>query len=307
LEFRQLGNTGIQVSALALGTVELGMPYGFRGGNRYHPPDRATAIRLIHHALHQGINLLDTAPIYGESEAIVGCALREIRSRPFIATKVTVPEMNAGRSLLESIENSLRRLGCETLDLVQIHNATVEVLRREEVLRQMEDAVASGKVRLAGTSVYEVDEARATLAQPHFRTLQVALNLLDQSMRPQILPQAAAAGVGILARSAFLRGVLTDDPTDLPEQLQPLRRAAAEALALAGDCVSGCAELALRFCLSVSDLSSVLIGVRSIAELEKNVAAAQRGPLDHDIMRRLGECHVPDRTLLSPANWTGWI
>jgi 1-deoxyxylulose-5-phosphate synthase len=307
LELRQLGNTGIRVSALMLGTVELGMPYGFRGGMRYDPPDQASAIRLIHRALDLGINMLDTAPAYGNSEAIIGRALCGMRQRPLIATKVSIPETNGEPCLRQSIENSLRQLGCETLDLLQIHNATVEVLGREEVLRQIEDATASGKVRFAGASVYHVDEAQATLAHPSLRTLQVAFNLLDQGMSKQIFPQARAAGVGILARSVFLRGVLTDDPSDVPGKLEPLRHSAAKALAAAGDSVGGCAELALRFCLSVPDISSVLIGVRSIAELDANVEAAGRGPLDRETVKCLGACGIDDEALLSPLNWSGLI
>lgn len=81
---RPLGNTGIQVSEVALGTVELGMDYGFRGGSHYHKPDRAAAIRLVRHAVERGVNLIDTAGAYGEAESIIGMALREMPTRPLI-------------------------------------------------------------------------------------------------------------------------------------------------------------------------------------------------------------------------------
>jgi aryl-alcohol dehydrogenase-like predicted oxidoreductase len=283
------------------------MPYGFRGGDRYAPPDRASAVRLIHRALDLGINILDTAPVYGESEAIIGEALRGVRERPFIATKVNIAGANAAAAFRGSIEKSLRQLGADTLDLLQIHYATVDILRREDVLRHVEDAVSSGKIRFAGTSVYFAEEARIALAQPFYRTLQVPLSFLDRSMMPEMIPQAHAAGVGLLARSAFLRGALIDYPTDLPEKLQPLRQAAVRAVAIAGDKVRGCAELALRFCLSVSGISTVLIGVRSMAELEMNAAAAALGPLDDETMRLVSTVGVDDETLLSPVNWTGLI
>jgi aryl-alcohol dehydrogenase-like predicted oxidoreductase len=167
--------------------------------------------------------------------------------------------------------------------------------------------VSSGKIRFAGTSVYFAEEARIALAQPFYRTLQVPLSFLDRSMMPEMIPQAHAAGVGLLARSAFLRGALIDYPTDLPEKLQPLRQAAVRAVAIAGDKVRGCAELALRFCLSVSGISTVLIGVRSMAELEMNAAAAALGPLDDETMRLVSTVGVDDETLLSPVNWTGLI
>lgn len=292
---------------LALGTVELGMAYGFRGGSRYTQPDAAAAVRLIHRGLDLGINLLDTAPSYGESETIVGTALRGVKDRPFIATKVTVPEENPGPGIRDSIESSLRALGTETLDLLQIHNATMRVLQNEEALREIENAVAAGKVRFAGASIYEIDEGRQALAWPSLSALQVAFNVLDRSMELEVIPKSQAAGVGVLVRSAFLRGVLTGDSSDIPPKLQPLRDAAAQALAIAGENVSGCAELALRFCLSIPGISSVLAGVRSIEELEANVTAAERGPLAPKIVDQLCNLNVADEKLLNPRNWAELI
>src|SRR5262245_6744898 len=142
---RPLGNTGIGVSAVALGTVELGIDYGFRGSSAYQRPARDEALSLVRQAVDLGINLIDTAPSYGESESILGEACDGIPGRPYFATKITVPTEDADAAIRRSIENSRRALQVETLDAVQIHNPTPENLTSREVLRALEDAVRDGQ------------------------------------------------------------------------------------------------------------------------------------------------------------------
>lgn len=293
---RPLGNTGMAVSQIALGTVELGMDYGFRGTDAYRKPERSAAISLVRRAVDRGIDFIDTAPSYGESEGILGEALDGMASRPVVATKMTAPA---------SIEQSLRALRVETLDFVQIHNATPAILRSPGILRALEDAVAKGTVGFAGASVYDVESARMVLANPLFRLLQVPFNLLDQKMAEEVIPRAAAAGVGILMRSAFLRGVLAGGA--VPPRLTALRQAAFAAFDRARASAGSMAELALRFCLSIPGVSSVLIGVRSEEELAQNLTAAERGPLEAALVDELRACSWGDDPLVNPMNWQGLI
>jgi aryl-alcohol dehydrogenase-like predicted oxidoreductase len=292
---RPLG-AGLLVSEIALGTVELGMDYGFRGTDAYRKPGRRAAISLVRSAVDRGINLIDTAPAYGESERIIGEVLHNMPTRPLIATKMTMPS---------TIENSLRALRLEAVDFLQIHNATPETLRSPEVLRVLEEAITTGKVRFTGASVYDVESARMALDNPLFRLLQLPFNLLDQKMFDEVIPRASAAGVAVLVRSAFLRGVLAG--AAVPPQLATLQQAACAALQRAQGSVTSMAELALRFCLSVSGISSVLIGVRSEEELEQNVAAAARGPLEPALVDELRACSLGDDPLVNPMNWQGLI
>jgi aryl-alcohol dehydrogenase-like predicted oxidoreductase len=297
---RPLGDTDIAVSEVALGTVELGMDYGFRGTTAYQRPGRREAISLVRRAVERGINLIDTAPVYGESETIIGEALQGLADRPYIATKVTVPA--TGKS---SVESSLKALRLETLDVVQVHNATPATLQSNEVLQDLEDLVRSGKVRYLGASVYDVESALIALDNRLFRLLQVPFHLLDQKMADCVFPRATAAGVGVVVRSAFFRGVLAG--AAVPPQLAPFERAAQAAFERARGSAASMAELALRFCLSIPAISSVLIGVRSAAELDHNLAAAEQGPLDAEVVGALRGCSLGDDAMLNPMNWKGLI
>lgn len=214
-----------------------------------------------------------------------------------IATKFTVED-----GVENAIDSSLRALGVETLDLLQIHHATPEILRRDEVMGALEQAIRAGKVRFAGASVYSEEAAALALDRPALRTLQVPFNFLDRKMERRIFTLAGNRGVGVLARSAFLRGVLTEQVELLPPELALLRDAALRAAPPAE-----LAAIALRFCLSSPEVSTVLIGIRSMQELDSNLAAAAKGPLDSATLRRLRECSLGDDPLLSPLNWEGLI
>ena len=125
------------------------------------------------------------------------------------------------------------------------------------------------------------------LNETSFRALQVPFNLLDQKMNQPIFPGAAAQRVGIFVRSAYLRGVLTSQLHSIPERLAPLKSRAVQALAVLDREVSSLAEAALRFCLSFNAISSVVIGVKTVAELEANLADASRGVLPRRLMPQL--------------------
>jgi aryl-alcohol dehydrogenase-like predicted oxidoreductase len=315
LEYRPLGRTGLTVSQIAVGTVELGMRYGFRSSLHYEKPEEQEAIHVIHRALDLGINLIDTARSYGSSEELIGRALQETSERPVIATKVAILEKDlaSGNSkklraaIQASIEASLKALKVEAVDLMQIHNTNAAILANEEVIRALEDSRQQGKARFLGASgsVCE-DTSLAALEIGCFQTLQVPFNILDRKIVDHVLPRAAQQGVGILTRSAFLRGVLTDS-VNVPEQLIDLRETALHVGSQFQEEVTGLSELALRFCLSFPGVSSVIVGVRSVSELESNVAASVRGRLSPDQLEMLCQISVKNSSLLDPQSWAGLI
>src|ERR1039457_1305833 len=157
MNYRTLGRTDLRVSEISLGTVSLGADYGLPAPGEFGRPERRDAVRVIHAAADAGINLFDTAPAYGEAEALLGEALAK-RNDCFVATKVSLPSKVSATPLREqilaSLEKSLRALNRETLDLVQIHNATVEVLQAAEMLEILSDAKRAGKIRSIGVSIY---------------------------------------------------------------------------------------------------------------------------------------------------------
>jgi aryl-alcohol dehydrogenase-like predicted oxidoreductase len=155
-------------------------------------------------------------------------------------------------------------------------------------------------------SVYSVAEALASTATPWSTCVQVPFNMLDQQMADLVFPRAAAAGRGVLVRSAFLRGVLTERIDEIPERLSALGAAARTALGVLGATKAELASYALRFVLSFNEVSSVIVGVRSVAELDANIEAAACGPWPMEAMARRAEFAVND-PIVSPTTWQGLI
>jgi aryl-alcohol dehydrogenase-like predicted oxidoreductase len=303
-----LGDTGLRISSISLGTAELGVDYGFRGATNGARPDLKEGIRLIHKALDAGINCLDTAPAYGNSEIVIGEALKQTSVTPTIVSKVLLPNISDNgttnsKEISSSIESSLQSLGIETLDILLIHNTSVNALKSEEVRTALQDAKQQGKVRFIGASCYADDLPAEVLSYPDFRVMQVPFNLLDQKMAAGFFQAALTNGIGVFVRSIYLRGVLTPQVNCLPERLLPLKAAAFKALEIAGDEVKGLSELALRFSLSFSGVSSVLIGVNNVSELESNLADAERGVLSEELLTQLRTIDLGVSSMVDTRTW----
>jgi aryl-alcohol dehydrogenase-like predicted oxidoreductase len=305
---RPLGTTGLQVSEIALGTVELGMDYGFRGSaSHWKRPGEEEALRLMRRAMEAGINLFDTARAYGEAESVIGRALPELPARPILASKVSVAQNTTAEEFRASLHESLRALRVEAIDILQIHNTPLALLDRGEIFEWFETVRREGKVRFGGASFYDEPAARKAIDIPVLAALQVPFNLLDQKWSTDVFPAASRAGRGVLVRSAFLRGVLTAQVQSLDPTLSRLREAALRAAAIAGIAPECLAELALRFCCSTHGVSSVILGMRTVEEVDANVAAAAKGPLDDATMQALQAVSLGDDPLLNPGNWQGLI
>ena len=292
---RTLGRTGLRVSSIGFGTVSLGVDYGIAAPGQFGRPRDEDSIEILQRSFANGVTLYDTAPAYGESERLLGAALH---GNAIVATKVSI-----GTDVEASLQRSCVRLEREQLELVQIHNATVEILRGGDLLDALEEARARGKIRFIGASVYSEAEALAAIECGRIDVLQVAYNLLDQRMAARVFPAAQAAGVGVLVRSAFLKGALTEKAAHLPDALAALRRAAETARDALGIDWVGLPEMALRFCLSHPAVSAVLFGARTNDELDAALAFAKAGPLPADLLQRTTELALSDDDLLNPAKW----
>ena len=303
MNVRPLGRTGLAVSALSLGTVALGVDYGIAAPGEFGRPDEDDAIRLVREALDRGITLIDTAPAYGESERIVGRAAGG-DPRAIIATKVNPSIRNPQSAIRNSLESSLRALGRDVLDIVQIHNATRAMIEDGAITDALLEAQRRGLIRVIGASIYGEDAARAVIASAAYGVLQVALNALDQRMLQEVIPSAAAAGIGVIVRSAFLKGALTPKAQWLPEPLAALRDAAARARdLLAGGAWDRLPDAAMRYCLSVPGVASVLTGARTIPELDAALAAEAAGAFDPSTLASAATLALTDDRLLNPSHW----
>lgn len=310
----RLGRTNLLVSELALGTVELGLTYGIPRPGEVGPPDEADASRLLNRAVDAGITLIDTARAYGTAEEAIGRALAPRRHEIVLASKFGLlgPDRQplTGDTLRHhfwsSLAASLRALRTDWLDLYQVHAGSDPAILADGVLVDLLDqARAAGKIRFAGLSSYGRDLPLAGLATDAFDTLQVAYNVLDRRMEEQVFPLARQQDVGILVRSALLKGALTDRADSLPPHLSALREPSRAFRALAADLPGRPTpvQAALRFCLAHPTVSATLIGVRDLAELDEALGVTTIPALPPGALATLRALSVPDERLLDPGTW----
>jgi len=303
-----LGRTGLGVSRLALGTAAFGLEnYGIQVPGAQGRPSEDEAIGLIRAAVEKGINFFDTARGYGESEEVLGKGLADCASC-IIATKVAIPGATKSsaavtRTVMDSVDASLKALRRDVLDIVQVHNATQEVLTRGEILDVLERAREAGKLKVIGASVYGEVAALAAIRSGRVDVLQIALNLLDQTMLATVLPEAIRSNVGVVVRSVFLKGALTERAKLLPDGLRGLSEASDRIRAALGETWESLPRTALRFCLSAPGVHSVLVGLRSLSELAAAIAAHEAGPLDRAVIQRTDLLQLNDDKLLNPSHW----
>ena len=222
MELRPLGATGLQVSPLGLGTVKFGRNQGVKYPQAFNLPSDREALALLELAWDLGINLLDTAPAYGESEERLGRLLRQCRRDWVIVTKVG-EEFHAGQSHFDfsaaatraSVERSLRRLGVAALDAVLIHSSgdDLAILEREAVLPTLLDLKQAGLVRAVGMSSKTV--AGGLRAVDCSDLVMVTYNLAQREELP-VIRAACAAGKGVLIKKGLLSGHLDQATTSDP-------------------------------------------------------------------------------------------
>jgi 1-deoxyxylulose-5-phosphate synthase len=308
MEYSSLGRTGLSVSKLALGTAAFGLEnYGIQEPGEPSRLCEDEAIRLVRAAVEKGINFFDTARGYGESEAVLGKGLSDCTSC-IIATKVGIPAATKSstafkRTVMDSVETSLKALRRDTLDIAQIHNATQDILEQGAILDVLEGAREVGKLKFVGASVYGEPAALAAIRSGRVDVLQIALNLLDQRMLARVLPEARKSNVGVLVRSAFLKGVLTERAKLLPDGLRSLADASDRMREALGETWESLPRTALRFCLSVPGVHSVLVGLRSLSELATAIAAQDAGLLDSAVVRKTESLKLNSEQLLDPSHW----
>jgi len=299
IPLRPFGRTGVKVSSLALGT----MMFGQRGN-----PDHDDSIRIIHRALDAGINLVDTADVYsqGESEIIVGKALKGRRDDVFLATKFhgrmgdgVNRSGNSRRWIITEVEESLRRLQTDHLDLYQVHRPE-EDTDFDETLSALSDLVHQGKVRYLGTSTFDpsaIVEGQ-WLAERRGRERVVSeqppYSILARGVEREVLPVAQRYGLAVIPWSPLAGGWLTGrfragsgQPETSRSQRQPGRfdiaapdnaakLEAVEALAVLADQAGiSLIHLALAFVLEHPAVTAPIVGPRTFEQLEQQLGAAE--------------------------------
>lgn len=316
MRYRKLGRTGIEVSDIGYGAWGIGGKQWLGGGDD-------ESLEALGRAIDLGVNLIDTALAYGDghSEQLVGQMVRDADRKIYVATKVppknriwpataTTPieDVFPCDYILASAEESLRNLGLETIDLLQLHVWTDAWVDRDEWKRAFEDLKRSGKVRSVGISAteHDPDSALAAMKTGLIDAVQVIYNIFDQTPEARMFPLALERNIGILARVPLDEGALSghfsesitfpagdfrdwyfrgDRKREVVDHVDALHRD------LDGASIP---DTALRFCLSHPAVSSVIPGMRTRRHVESNTAQSDAGPLPENTLAILKR-HAWDR------------
>ena len=303
---RLLKSLNVSVPQIALGTVELGLPYGLGVDGEAKQPTFEQAERLVHAALDKGIRFIDTARAYGDSEEVLGRCLAGRLADLVLTTKVG-PLVLEGRSDAElataiaaSVEQSLRLLRTDHVDWLMLHSATLtHVQQLARFLDPIDKLRQQGKIRAFGASIYD-DALRTSLEQPELVCLQVAASAIDRRVE-SARAQRSTHGKDFVIRSVLLRGALTERYHALPASMQPLRNAIAKLDGLALEAGISLTELAYRYAAEFDGL--MLVGTASVTELEQAITFVERGPLSAEITSAIRSMDCLEDRFLSPAQW----
>ncbi len=218
MNYRTLGKTGFKVSEISLGTWQVGGTWGSGF-------DHDLASKLLHQAYDQGVNFIDTADVYeaGESEKAVGKFVNSVSDRIYVATKCgrqINPHVNEGytpEALRGYVEDSLKRMNLETLDLIQLHCPPTEVYYRPEIFGEFEKLKKEGKIQNLGVSVEKVEEALKAIEFENVTTVQIIYNMFRQRPDDLFYQRAKEKNVGVIVRVPLASGLLTGKYTKQTE------------------------------------------------------------------------------------------
>jgi len=333
---RRLGKTGLHVSEIGFGGWAI-------GGNAYGPVRDKASLEALAAACDSGVNFFDTADIYGEghSEKILGKFLKG-RSRDCLtlATKCGwdfYASSQKPASLLRQLpdelhqaghrknfeadyvrfacEQSLKRLGTDVVDLFQLHNPSIELIRQGDAVSVLERLRKEGKIRFIGVSVHTEAEALAVLEDPRIQAIQIILNLLDQRMLPKVLPEAEKKNVGVIVREALASGLLSGQyaPSHEFPKNDHRRRWAPEKREVdwqkiqliqktLGSGTSSLSKTALEFTLAFGAVSTVIVGAKTRTQVLENIAASLKPALNPEDVGRLKELYIREEIFRKGLN-----
>jgi aryl-alcohol dehydrogenase-like predicted oxidoreductase len=292
MRYRTLGRTGLRVSVIGLGTMVHAGHFG--------PMKDSESLSAIDAALDLGVNFIDTSDAYGAgySETLLGNALKGRRDKVILATKggnIMVGPERGKRNFSPAyisrvLEESLKRLQTDYIDLYQLHNPTLDVIEQGEVWEVLERNKKAGKIRHYGVSINTIEEGVSAVRDGRSETIQIEYSLLAQEPSENVLPLAQEANVGVIARIPLRRGVLTGKLTQADEQrfqgddvrarsfkgeafAKELAKAEALRFLVHGP-VKTLTQAAIAFCIAHPAVSIVIPGARNADQMRENASGA---------------------------------
>lgn len=305
MRYRILGKTGLKVSEVGFGAWAIG---GNHYGNSYGPTDDKVSLEAVERAFELGCNFYDTADVYGHghSEELLGEALRGHRNDVILATKVggdfyrDPPRMNFDLDYLEfASAKSCERLQTDYIDLYQLHNPPIQLLKNGKIFEGLEKLKNSGRIRHYGISIHDPQEGLLSIKYGQPAAIQVVFNLLRQEAKNQLFQAARENNVAIIAReplsNGFLSGKFTIDSSFPPGDIRSnfprnylvgLIRAAQQ-LRLLESRTRTLAQASIRFALDHKDISTVIPGAKTPQQIEENIKASEIPSLTGEELLRI--------------------
>lgn len=275
MEKRRFGKTGLQVSVLGFGGSEIG----------YEHADIPTVKRLLGSALDAGLNVIDTAACYLDSEEKIGAAVGDRRSQYYLFTKCGhasgLPDPDWSKALIaKSIDRSLRRLRTDYVDLIQLHSCSLDILKQGDVITALEQARDAGKVRFIGYSG-DGQAARYAVECGRFDTLQTSVNVADQEAIELTIAKALERDMGVIAKRPIANAAWlspTEPPSSAYHHAYWLRLQALRYAWLQGGATET-VSAALRFTLSIPGVHTAIVGTKNPQRWQENAAMLASGML----------------------------
>lgn len=314
---RILGKTGIRISEIAFGGVEIGLPYGIGVASAADMLTEKQAIELLHASLDSGINFFDTARMYGSSEEIMGEAFVGRRSEVVLATKCRhfrdkegnlPPDEELESFIHTSLAESLKALQTDYLDVFMLHQADLEILENPVIAAVFSELKKQGAIRATGASTYSVEETQKAMESGVWDVIQLPFNLLDQR-QGSLFEQAQNQGVAIVIRSVLMKGLLSDRGKNLHTELQSVEKHIAGYAPLLGDKFPDLPTLATKFALSFPGVSAVLIGMDKLDYLHNALQTADGRYMNQEELQDAQKLAYPDPAFLNLPHWhkMGWL
>jgi aryl-alcohol dehydrogenase-like predicted oxidoreductase len=314
---RRLGNTGIDVSEIAFGCVEIGLPYGIGVENESQMPSANEAVSLLQTAVERGINFFDTARQYGRSEHVLGLAFQGIRDKVVIATKCRhirnqqrqIPSDDQIETLInQSFQESLDALQTDYVDVFMLHDGDMEVMQHPVVISVFRKLRDEGKIRASGVSTYLPGETKMAIESGNWNLIQVPFNLLDQR-QSAYFDLAHSNGVAIIVRSVLMKGLLSGRGKNLHPALAGVEAHIKKYDTLTQFTGKNFPDLATQFALSFPQVSSVLVGIDKLQYLEEALSVADGHYFDDDVLKMARQLQYPQPDFLNLHTWDlkGWL
>ena len=291
MQKRPFGRTGLHVSALGFGAAPIG----------FLQTDRDRVAQILGYLLDHGVNFIDTAASYEGSEEAIGATMAPRREEFVLVSKCGRPgvgvegEAWSADLIARTIDQSLKRLRTDRLDVMLLHSCELEVLQRGEAVAALAGARDAGKIRFAGYSG-DNDAAAYAATLADIAVIETSINIADQANITRVLPAAKQHGVGVIAKRPIANaawktidkqaGMYKDYAADYTQRLKQMNLSPAD-LGFASPAEEAWPEIALRFTLSFPEVHTAIIGTTNPSNAQKNLAYAGKGPLPQEAVKKI--------------------